>query len=126
MPIFSSLGTEPAQPSHLTLRTRHHRCCTLLLQAGVVAAFGLVRGLGQATGILTAGAASSSSSSFAGLDLSQAALGSAGLALGQCMLAAAFAAMAVEAAFQRGLVLPFGAASADSDSSSNGSSGSRN
>ena len=100
-----------------------HCCCAaLLLQAGVVAAFGLVRGLGQASGILTAGAASSSSR-FAGLDLSQAALGSAGLALGQCMLAAAFAATAVEAAFQRGLVRPFGAASAGSDSSSsNGSS----
>lgn len=106
-----------------------HCCCAaLLLQAGVVAAFGLVRGLGQASGILTAGAASSSSSSFAGLDLSQAALGSAGLALGQCMLAAAFAATAVEAAFQRGLVRPFGAASAGSDnsSSSNGSSGGSN
>ncbi|EFN50766.1 hypothetical protein CHLNCDRAFT_142515 [Chlorella variabilis] len=77
------------------------------LKAGVVAAFGLVRGLGQANGILAGGGGSNR---FAGLDLSLEALGGAGLALGQCMLVAAFAATAVEAGMQRGLVKPFGAA----------------
>lgn len=99
---------------HLT--RAQHRPRTLL-QAGVVAAFGLVRGLGQASGILTAGPGTADA--VAGLDLSVASLGSAGLALGQCMLAAAFAATAVEAGFLQGLVKPFGAAGggADGDSS---------
>ncbi len=77
-------------------------------QAGVVAAFGLVRGLGEASATL-APSGGSSSELVAGLDLSVQALGSAGLALGQCMLAAAFAATAVELGMQRGLVKPFGA-----------------
>ena len=79
-------------------------------QFGVAAAFGLARGLGQANGILAAGGASSAASSVAGLDLSVQALGSAGLALGQAMLAAAFAATALEVAMQQGYVQPFGAA----------------
>lgn len=74
-----------------------------------MAAFGLARGLGQAQGILV----SSGGDSVAGLDLSLDALGGAGLALGQCMLVAAFAATAVEAGMQRGLVRPFGAAGGD-------------
>lgn len=90
------------------------------LKAGVVAAFGLVRGLGQAAGILAA--APGSADSVAGLDLSVPALGSAGLALGQCMLAAAFAATAVEVAFQQGLVKPFGAVGGSSSSGKDGSS----
>ena len=81
-------------------------------QAGVVAAFGLVRGLGEASATL-APSGGSSSELVAGLDLSVQALGSAGLALGQCMLAAAFAATAVELGMQRGLVKPFGAAGGD-------------
>lgn len=72
----------------------------------MVAAFGLVRGLGQVQGILASGGGDA----VAGLDLSLDALGGAGLALGQCMLVAAFAATAVEAGMQRGLVQPFGAA----------------
>ncbi|KAI3423914.1 hypothetical protein D9Q98_009748 [Chlorella vulgaris] len=75
------------------------------LKAGVVAAFGLVRGLGQASSILT----SDSAGSVAGLDLSLEAVGTAGLVLGQCMLVAAFAATAVEVGMQQGLVKAFGA-----------------
>lgn len=77
-----------------------------------MAAFGLVRGLGEASATL-APSASSSGDLVAGLDLSIQALGSAGLALGQCMLAAAFAATAVELGMQQGLVMPFGAAGGD-------------
>lgn len=95
---------DSAPPAQRTLLPLH----PLLLQAGVVAAFGLVRGLGQASGILTA--APGSADAVAGLDLSVASLGGAGLALGQCMLAAAFAATAVEAGFLQGLIKPFGAA----------------
>lgn len=78
----------------------------------MVAAFGLVRGLGEASAVL-APSGSSSADLVAGLDLSLPALGAAGLALGQCMLAAAFAATAVELGMQRGLVKPFGAAGGD-------------
>ncbi|KAL4421367.1 hypothetical protein ABPG75_010658 [Micractinium tetrahymenae] len=88
----------------------------LQLKAGVVAAFGLVRGLGQASGILVA--APGSTDAVAGLDLSVASLGGAGLALGQCMLAAAFAATAVEAGFLQGLIKPFGAAGSTADDGS--------
>lgn len=74
-----------------------------------MAAFGLVRGLGQANGLLAGGG----DGATAGLDLSAAALGGAALALGQCMLVAFFAATAVEVGMQRGLVKPFGAAAAE-------------
>ncbi|KAK9827664.1 hypothetical protein WJX81_005080 [Elliptochloris bilobata] len=73
----------------------------LQLKAGVVAAFGLVRGLAQAE-LLLAGAPG-------GLSVDVAARGA--LAAGESMLAFGFAAVALEAALQRGLVLPFGATS---------------
>lgn len=76
----------------------------------MVAAFGLARGLGEASGLLaTAGG---------GLDLSPDALGGAALAVGQCMLTAAFAATAVEVGFQQGLVKPFGTAGSSSEDGS--------
>lgn len=81
----------------------------------MVAAFGLARGLGQASGILAPSGSGSSGDLVAGLDLSVAALGGAGLALGQCMLAAAFAATAVEVGMQQGFVKPFGAAAGGSE-----------
>ena len=77
----------------------------------MVAAFGLVRGLGEVSATLAP--SGGSGELVAGLDLSLQAVGSAGLALGQCMLAAAFAATAVELGMQRGLVKPFGAAGSD-------------
>lgn len=85
-----------------------------------MAAFGLVRGLGQASGILTA--APGSADSVAGLNLSLESLGAAGLALGQCMLAAAFAATAVEIGFRQGLIKPFGAAGSSSEGGEGSSS----
>lgn len=78
------------------------------MQLGVVGAFGLARGLGQANGILAAGGGGADG--VAGLDLSAAALGAAGLAMGQCMLATFFAATVLNVALQQGLVKPFGAA----------------
>lgn len=110
---------------------RAHGCCWLAItpitpaapaplvtgacaQLGVAGAFGLARGLGQANGILAAGGGGSGASSVAGLDLSVEALGAAGLAAGQAMLAAAFAATALELAMRQGFVKPFGAAAASS------------
>ena len=65
----------------------------------MIAAFGLVRGLGLATATLTAGGSGAP-------DLNPAALGGAAALLGQSMLALAFAGWALEGAMRKGLVKP--------------------
>jgi hypothetical protein len=68
------------------------------LKSGVVGAFGLTRGLGQAAGLLT--------DPQGGLRLGEAALGGAALAAGEAMLAFGFASAAIEIAFKNGWVKP--------------------
>ncbi len=77
----------------------------LQLKSGVIAAFGLVRGVAAAD-VLQYTAADAGSSVF-----SVAVISSAALAAAESMLAFGFAAAAVEVAFQKGLLKPFGKAS---------------
>ena len=73
----------------------------LQLKGGVVAAFGLCRGLALAEGTFTA----------SNQPPTVAALGGAAIAAGEAMLSVGFAAAALEVAFQRGLIKPFGSVS---------------
>ena len=77
-----------------------------LPQGGVVAAFGLVRGLAQAGEIL--GAAGGGDDLFS-------ALPQAALAMGQAMLTFGFASAALEFGFRQGFVRTFGAAAAEAE-----------
>ena len=75
------------------------------LKGGVVGAFGLARGLSAADVYLRA-------ASLEG-DLDVASYAQAALLAGQGVLTFAFAALALEQAFERGIVKPFGVASED-------------
>ena len=75
-------------------------------QGGVVAAFGLVRGLAQAGEIL--GSAGGAEDLAAGFPL-------AALAMGQAMLTFGFASAALEFGFRQGYVRTFGAAAAEAE-----------
>lgn len=75
------------------------------LKGGVVAAFGLVRGIGQASQIILA-ALNNSASVESGGDIIDT-LGLAAAAMGESMLLFAFASVALEFAFQRDWVKPF-------------------
>ncbi len=74
------------------------------LKGGVVAAFGLVRGLGQAEEIVKA--AQGTPAGIFGIET----LGAAAAASGESVIAIGFAAVAMEVAFQRGIVKLFGSA----------------
>jgi hypothetical protein len=74
------------------------------LKAGVVGAFGLVRGIGQASEIVAL-----SSANLRELPPPEA-LGLAALAMGESMLLFGFASVALELALARGLVKPLGGA----------------
>lgn len=69
------------------------------LKSGVLAAFGLARGLVLAEGVLR------------DRDFSLETLGSAALCCGQSLIVLGFSALALDVAFQRQLVKPFGLAS---------------
>ena len=77
------------------------------LKGGVVAAFGLVRGIGQASQIILAALNESGSSSSDGGVQVVDTLGLAAAAMGESMLLFAFASVALEFAFQREWVKPF-------------------
>lgn len=77
----------------------------LQLKSGVVAAFGLVRGLAVAD-VLQNNAAETGSAIFTASTISQGAI-----AAGEAMLTFGFAAAALEFAFARGFLKPFGDAS---------------
>jgi hypothetical protein len=79
------------------------------LKGGVVAAFGLVRGIGQASQIILAALNGNSegSSSTSASDSLIDTLGSAAAAMGESILLFAFASVALEFAFQREWVKPF-------------------
>jgi hypothetical protein len=72
------------------------------LKAGVVGAFGLVRGIAAASEIVAAGSAGLTA--LPGGDV----LGSAGAAMGESMLAFGFASVALEFAMRQGMVAPLG------------------
>ena len=75
------------------------------LKGGVVAAFGLVRGIGQATEILQNGGSTTPVGTTVNVEV---VLGTAAAAMGESMLLFGFASVALEFAFQRGIVKPFG------------------
>ena len=94
----------PLGPVHLQQSACAHPVhgCWGTLQAGVVAAFGLARGIAQADA-LQSQAASSGGSPFAAE-----VLGPAALLVGQSLLVTLVASLALEAAFRRRWLKPFG------------------
>jgi len=79
------------------------------LKGGVVAAFGLVRGLAQAEEIIRG--AQSSGAGMLGAET----LGAAAIASGEGVISMGFATVALEVAFQRGIVKLFGSARNESN-----------